>query len=124
MRDIVNAIFYWLRGGIAWRMLPPCFPLRQTVDGWFAAWRDAGLWQWITQHLVMEDRERVGREASPSTAVIDSQSVKTTEAGGPWPKSSSSRRGCRARSTVCMRAPEVTRLPRRRSVPSGAWCSN
>jgi putative transposase len=39
MREIVNAIFYVLRGGIAWRMLPPCFPPRQTVYSWFAAWR-------------------------------------------------------------------------------------
>lgn len=83
MREIVNAIFYVLRGGVAWRMLPPCFPPRQTVYGWFAAWRDAGLWQSIAHHLVMQDRERAGREASPSAAVIDSQSVKTTEAGGP-----------------------------------------
>ena len=83
MRELVNAIFYVLRGGIAWRMLPPCFPPRQTVYGWFAAWRDAGLWQSIAHHLVMQDRERAGREASPSAAVIDSQSVKTTEAGGP-----------------------------------------
>jgi putative transposase len=83
MREIVNAIFYVLRGGIAWRLLPPCFPPHQTVYGWFAAWRDARVWQTITQHLVMHDRERVGRAASPSAAVIDSQSVKTAEAGGP-----------------------------------------
>jgi transposase len=44
MRDIVDAIFYVLRGGVPWRMLPPCFP-HQTVYRWFAAWRDAGVWQ-------------------------------------------------------------------------------
>jgi transposase len=83
MREIVNAIFYVLRGGIPWRMLPPCFPPRQTVYGWFTAWRDAGVWQTIAHYLVMRDRERVGRAASPSAAVIDSQSIKTTESGGP-----------------------------------------
>jgi len=83
MREIINAIFYVLRGGVPWRMLPDCFPPRQTVYGWFLAFRDNGVWESINHHLVMLDRERAGREASPSAAVIDSQSTKTTEAGGP-----------------------------------------
>ncbi len=83
LREIINAIFYVLRGGISWRMLPDCFPPHQTVYGWFAAFRDAGVWEALNHHLVMLDRERAGREASPSAAVIDSQSVKSSEAGGP-----------------------------------------
>lgn len=82
-REIVNAIFYVLRGGIAWRLVPSDLPPWQTVYRWFAAWRDSGLFEKINHALVMADRERVGRAASPSAAIIDSQSVKTTEAGGP-----------------------------------------
>lgn len=83
MREVLDAIFYILRGGVAWRMLPPCFSPRQTVYGRFAAFRDGGVWESLNHHLVMLDRERTGREASPTAAVIDSQSVKTTESGGP-----------------------------------------
>ena len=82
MREIVNAIFYVLRGGIAWSLLPKDFPPWPTAYRWFARFRDDGTWERINHHLVMLDRERVGREASPTAAVIDSQSVKSTESGG------------------------------------------
>jgi transposase len=82
-RAILDAIFYVLRGGIAWRLLPTDFPPWPTVYRWFAAWRDAGLFVTINHALVMADRERAGRGASPTAAIIDSQSVKTTESGGP-----------------------------------------
>jgi transposase len=82
-RDILNAIFYVLRGGIAWRLLPSDLPPKSTVFRWFSLWRDTGLFETINHVLVMADRERVGREASPTAAVLDSQSVKTTESGGP-----------------------------------------
>ena len=82
MREVVNAIFDVLRGGIAWSMLPKEFPPWSTAYRWFARFRDDGTWERINHHLVMLDRERGGREASPTAAVIDSQSVKTTESGG------------------------------------------
>lgn len=82
MRKIVNAIFYVLRGGIAWSLLPKDFPPWSTVYRWFARFRDDGAWERINHHLVMLDRECAGREASPTAVVIDSQSIKTTESGG------------------------------------------
>src|SRR5215211_7662571 len=81
LREIVNAIFYVLRGGVAGRLLPNEFPPRTTVYRWFALWRDTGLFETLNHLLVMADRERVGREASPSAGVIYIKDIKTTESG-------------------------------------------
>jgi putative transposase len=82
-REIVDAIFYLLRGSIPWRMPPPCFPPRRSAHPWFAAWRYSGVRRSIVPHLVTQDRERARRAASPSAAVIDSRRVKATKGGGP-----------------------------------------
>lgn len=82
-RNILNALFYLIRSGCPWRLLPKDFPPFTTVQNHFYAWRDSGLWAQIVCLLVMEAREAEGREAAPTAVVVDSQSVKTTEAGGP-----------------------------------------
>ena len=80
---ILNALFYLIRCGCPWRYLPKDFPPFTTVQNRFYAWRDSGLWEQIICVLVMDAREAEARQAAPTAVVVDSQSVRTTEAGGP-----------------------------------------
>ncbi len=79
IREIVNAIFYILSSGCAWRLLPHDLPAWATVYYYFRLWRRDGVWQQINQVLREKVRSSRGRETTPSAAIVDSQSVKTTE---------------------------------------------
>lgn len=83
LRRVVEAIFYVLSTGCQWRALPREFPPRSTVQGYFYAWRDAARWQEIVAVLVARARQKLGRNAQPTAAIIDSQSAPTAHAGGP-----------------------------------------
>lgn len=82
LREIVNAILYVLRSGCAWRMLPHDLPPWQTVYGYFGRWRKTGLWEQINDQLREMVRCQAERDPQPSAAIIDSQTVKTTEVRG------------------------------------------
>src|ERR1700722_2052848 len=79
-REVINAVRYLVRSGCGWRMLPVHFGAWQTVYAWFRELARRFLFQTIHDVALMVDRERVGREASPSAAVIDSQSIKAPHA--------------------------------------------
>jgi len=81
-REILNAIFYLLRTGCAWRLLPHDFPPWKTVYHYFRLWRLDGTWKRINDILRADLRVAYGRKSKPSAAILDSQSVKTTETPG------------------------------------------
>jgi putative transposase len=82
LREIIDALRYVLRGGIAWRALPHDSPPWQTVYHYFRAWGRDGTWERLNDELRELVRERAGRNRQPSAGILDSQSAKTTEKGG------------------------------------------
>jgi putative transposase len=82
LREILNAIFYIVRSGCAWRLLPHDFPPWKTVHLYFRTWRIDGTWKKLHDALRQRVRIRMGRDPQPSAGIVDSQSVKSTGVGG------------------------------------------
>lgn len=82
VREVINGILYVSRSGCAWRLIPHEFPAWGTVFYYFWRFRNEGVWERIHHVLHEQVRKKEGREISPSAAIVDSQSVKTTEKGG------------------------------------------
>lgn len=83
MREVVNGIMYILSTGCQWRYLPKDLPARSTVNDYFCDWNHNGTLQRVHHALYVRCREQAEREASPTAAILDSQSVKSAEKGGP-----------------------------------------
>ncbi|MFJ8939786.1 IS5 family transposase [Streptomyces sp. NPDC102365] len=81
-REILNALVYWLRTGCAWRLLPHDLPPWQTVYHYWRVWQQEGVWEQMLPALGERERVQLGRDPTPSAAIVDSQSVRASERGG------------------------------------------
>src|SRR3954469_1157262 len=131
MRGLLDGLFYLVRTGCQWRHLPPppAFPPWRTIYGYMRDFASAGVWEAIRHHLVVMLREREGREPSPTAAIVDTQSVKTTEKGGlaatTRPRRSGAGSGTsRSTPAACYSAwsstPPTCRTPTGSAISSGA----
>ena len=122
MRHLLDGLFYVVRTGCQWRHLPPppAFPPWQTVYRYFRAFLEAGVWESLRHHLVVMLREQEGRDPTPTAAILDTQSVKSTEKGGrealTRPKRSraasvTSRSTPRASCSASSSTPPTSRMP-------------
>jgi transposase len=82
-REIVDAMLYQARNGTVWRGLPHDLPPYRIVFHYFRAWQKDGTWDNLHDRLRSRVRQQEGKKAKPTAAILDSQSVKTTEQGGP-----------------------------------------
>jgi transposase len=99
-RELVNAILYALCAGQAWRLLPHDFPPWETVYYYLRRWQAEGVWQRVHHAVLTADRERAGREASPTAAIIDSQSVRAADQRGARKATTRARRSRAASDTA------------------------
>jgi transposase len=103
LREVVNGLMYVLSTGCQWRAIPKDLPPRSTVHGYFDLWNWDGTLERIHHALYVKCREQAGREASPTAAIIDSQSVKSAEKGGAASTLAATTRArkSKARSATC-----------------------
>ena len=107
-REILNAVFYVLKSGCPWRLLPRDFPPWRSVYHWFRTWRIDGTWERLNAALRERLRARVGRNPRrPSAAIVDSQTLRTTGVGGMERGFDPAQRRCKGGSDTCLWTPKA-----------------